>query len=677
MSPSRQRLAAVWFADITGYSALATEDEGSSVELARLFQGLARREIERHGGRVVKFLGDGVFAEFPSAADAVGAALDLRRAYERTVEAGLAEGHALRFGVHLGEVFPLPDGDLHGGGVNVAARLVAEARAGEILASEAVRGALGGRTELRFEERGERVLKGIGPTPTHAVESAAPLGFVEEPRRRRGNLRLWAGLALGTFVLSILLVRAAGLDPSAAWVGLKGVARADAEPVARSIAVLPFADRSPGGYLGPALTDELIERLTRIGDFTVIASGSAGRSAGRTPAEAGRLLGVATILEGGVEDAGGRILVRARLVDARADTVLWEDSFERDSGALGDLRDDIAARVVSALRLEVDPAVATAVPRGEGAAYVHYLQARYHWNRRTEEGIRKSIDLFRRALDEDPAYAPAYAGLASAYLLAGSYAGFSRAESERWARSAAERALELDPGSGEAHAVLGQVAFKRWEWETAEREFRRAIELSPGSATAHHWYALYLADMGRFEEAHAHFDRAERLDPLSLVIVTARSAVYAAAGDYDRGIAQCGKALDLDPAFEPARGNLVELYLMSGRYEEAVAAARASGGAVRADPDGLEAALRRGGPEALLGAFASASEAAGAPAFVLAGFHAAMGDREGALGWLEESYRRREPELAEIRVHPWLGSLREEPRYRRIAEEMGLGTGPS
>ena len=208
---------------------------------------------------------------------------------------------------------------------------------------------------------------------------------------------------------------------------------------------------------------------------------------------------------------------------------------------------------------------------GNAEAYGFYLKGRYYWNKRTTENLRKAMEQFQLATDKDPNYALAYVGLADCYVVLGDYTGTPARETIPHAKAFAERALQLDAGLAEAHATLGFVAEKLWQWETAEEHFKHAIDLNPNYATAHQWYSLSLLEMGRFAEALIEIKRAQELDPISVIISNNVANDYLAFGDLNSSIEQSKKLIDLDPNYPRGHEALASAYLKQHRYPEAIA----------------------------------------------------------------------------------------------------------
>lgn len=314
-------------------------------------------------------------------------------------------------------------------------------------------------------------------------------------------------------------------------------------------------------------------------------------------------------------------------------------------------------------------------------AYELYLEGRYLWNKRSEEGLRRSIDYFQRATDEDQQYAQAYAGLADAYGLLGLLGVEPNREAYSGAKEAALKALRLDDSLAEAHASLGMIAFNyEWDWPQAEREFRRSIALNPNYPVAHDWYALHLAAMGRNQEAIDETLRAEELDPLSFIVNTHVGRVNYLARRYDWAVDAYRKVIDLDPEFERARMRLGMVY----------AAQRDFGGAIREfqearrlsapDPSYLDGLLGyaeglsgdKAGARKLLSELTERSRRQYVPAYSMALVCIGLGDRDSALGWLEHAYGNHSTYMVYIKMDPLLDPLRTDPRFDQLLHKMGF-----
>lgn len=302
-------------------------------------------------------------------------------------------------------------------------------------------------------------------------------------------------------------------------------------------------------------------------------------------------------------------------------------------------------------------AAVRSVPRS-AAAQRYYVMGRHHWNKRSKEGLRKSIALFQKAIDEDPQYAPAFVGLADAYSMLGDHTGQSSGEYRQQAHAAAMQALRIDARLAEAHATLGYLRMRNWEWRTVEHEFRRAIEIDPDYATAHQWYSIFLELQGRSDEAIAEALRAQELDPLSPIINESLGSRLYFARRYDRARQQLRRTIETQPSFQAARETLAMVELQTGRIGDALAAS----------PSGY--AFARSGQTAK--ARAALADLQHQDPVEAARVHLALGERALALQSLERAYAQHADHLVFIKVDPSWDGLRTEPRFEALVRRVGL-----
>ncbi|MGO9274932.1 MAG: TPR end-of-group domain-containing protein [Terriglobia bacterium] len=455
--------------------------------------------------------------------------------------------------------------------------------------------------------------------------------------------------------------------------------------------VLPFEDLSGDSgqeYFADGLTDEIITELghLRPDRLGVIARTSAMqyRHTRKPLRDIARDVGVDYVLEGSVMRAGGGVRVTARLIQSSDQTELWTESYERATLDVLALQRDVVDRIAQSLAIELLPngnasggRAATVNPE----AYEAYLKGRYYWNKRTADGLQKGLGYFQQAIQIDPRYAQAYAGLAESYLVAAGWEGWMVPWQEALpkAREAAKKALELDSSLGSPHASLAYIIWEdELDWRRAEEEFKRAIELDPGYATAHQWYAEFLAAMGRPQEALAESMTARRLDPLSLIINAEVGYVYYYARKYDETIDACRKTLEMDANFPPAHVFLSWAYVQKGLVKQAVEErekALVLQGMDKEKASGFSRAYARGG---LSGARRWALEQMrpGGSEYVsfygAAGLCAGLGERDQAFYWLEECVRRHDTGLRWIKVDPKLDPLRSDPRFDSLLHRLHL-----
>jgi serine/threonine-protein kinase len=349
---------------------------------------------------------------------------------------------------------------------------------------------------------------------------------------------------------------------------------------ARSIAVLPFADLDRNletEILADGLTEELINILANVPRLQVVARTSVFYFKGRDAdvREIADLLGVEAVLEGSVRRSGTRVRVGAQLIDARTGRHLWSDRFDHHREDVFGIQDDIAHAIGGALRTSFageSPTPPTRAYPGSFDTYEHYLEGRYHWNRRTPAGFLKAMECFERVLGEDPEMAVAWSALGLCYSMPTGFSTLNPDETVERALEAAEKALALDPGLAEPHLTLGFVhGAYRYEWDKAEVHFRRALDLEPGMAYAHNLIAAMLLNpTGRVDEADAHFQRALELDPFSPGMIHSVARQDLRHRRYDRAIEGFRASLALDPAYPWSLQGLGEVYILQGRYEEAL-----------------------------------------------------------------------------------------------------------
>ena len=621
-----RRLAAVWFADIVGYTRLAAEDENAALDAIERFQEAVREVVESNRGRLVKFMGDAALVEFPTAASAVAAGMALAGAFGSRL---IAEGRpqvAVRVGIHVGEIAPTPEGDVLGEDVNLASRIHTTAGPGQVVVSEDVARQLNRHRGVVLEPLGERELKGVPELTRLFVARPGGAARIADPRGARE----------------------------------------------RSIAVLPFANLSPdpaNEYFSDGVTEEILTSLAQIEGLKVTSRTSAMRYKGvqRSLPQIGEELGVATILEGSVRRAGNRVRITTQLIDARSDEHLWAERYDRDLEDIFAIQADVADRIVAALRLRLSPVERERLaeaPTRDLRAYQHYLRGVHFWNRRERAAARLAQREYEAAIELDPSYAQPWAGLASLHAMVTDWDPVKARERLGRATEAAERALALDPSLGVAYAALGEIRLRESNWEEAERCFQRAIELGPNHATAHQWYAHYLAAMGRFDEANGEIGRALELDPLSLPVLTEAGNVMLYARRFDEAVARYRAALDLDPTFLPAGFRLADLYQVTGRGEEAIAEWRKFGVTRRPGAEGRDAYFES--------ALALADEK-GAPPVFLASMCSVAGRTDQAFEYLEHGVAILDWTLVSLRVHPLLDALRGDDRFADILSRCKLG----
>lgn len=454
-----------------------------------------------------------------------------------------------------------------------------------------------------------------------------------------------------------------------------------------SIAVLPFTNASNDPnmeYLSDGVTDGIISSLSQLPQLRVMAQSTVFRYKGKAidPQRVGRDLNVRALLLGKVVQQGDNLTISTELVNVADGTQLWGGQYDRKVSDLLAVKQEIAQEIAEKLRLRLTGPEQQRLNRGgtnNNEAYQFYLKGRYYWNKRTGENIKKAIEQFQKAIDQDPNFALAHVGLADSYLLLEDYAGARPSDTIPKARKSVERALQIDDSLAEAHTSLGLVYQYQWLWPDAEREYQRAISLDPNYSTAHHWYGNCLRDTGRFDEAAAQTRRAQDIDPLSLVTSSVLAQTALVTGDVKAAIEQSKRALEIDPNYPSAHNYLGMAYLSQGRNAEAIAElqravdlSQRAGRRLRALGYAYAVAGQRGEALAILKELEQRyanSEASGQD---VAAVYIALGDNDRAFEWLEKDFQAHSGVLAHIRWEPYFNSIRTDARYAGLLRRMGL-----
>ncbi|MGI8746432.1 MAG: tetratricopeptide repeat protein [Bryobacteraceae bacterium] len=510
-------------------------------------------------------------------------------------------------------------------------------------------------------------------------EPSAPTSRVEAPPAAAPNWKVFAagGLIVAVLALSVFFaIRKTSRSAEGHGSELE------------SIAVLPFSDLSPQRdqeYFCDGMADEIIDALTKVGGFRVVArtSSFAFRGKQQDIREIGKKLNVGAVLEGSVRKFGDKLRVTAQLNSVADGYHLWSETYERELKDVFAVQDEISQAIVNTLQAKLtsgrSPVRLNPTPQNL-QAYDLYLKGRYHWQRWRTEGAEKAIESFNQAIAINPSYAPAYAGLADSYTWLGFFSAIPPNDAMPKAKQAAAKALELDDSLAAAHASLGYVkALYDFDWPGAEHEFRRAIQLNPGLSDGHFGYGIvYLAPMGKTREAAREMELARDLDPLSLPTITYLGLAY--AFDRHRGLAvdQYKKALELDPNFEEAHLNLASAYLDQGKFDAFYSELESVPGTTTA----CRTLLSRAMGEAFQGKREEALQEVRKWEHPLqgvyvrptsiAGVYAALGDREQAFHWLDRAREERDGMLAYVNYQGSLRKYHSDPRFKDLVRKLGL-----
>jgi serine/threonine-protein kinase len=537
------------------------------------------------------------------------------------------------------------------------------------------------------EDRYRSARELIVETQRTATASAPVQRVTGTTRAVQRALRQNRGLLITVTAVALLVL---GAFVMGRWHGERpGAAAGGALPLAqvRSIAVLPLENLSGDpkqDYFADGMTEELIGALTKISSLHVISRTSAMQYKGvhKPLPQIARELHVDAVVEGSVtrHEKNGRVRVTAQLIDASTDRSMWSESYERDLGDVFALQDEVARNIATEIRAQLTPVdqqrLASARPV-KSEAHEAYLKGRYYWNKGTDADGLEARKYFEQAIRLDSNYAAAYSGLADYYWNTDQ---LTPRDAVPQAKQYVLKALALDDDLVDAHTTLGSIKFYGdWDWSGADGEFRRAIELGPSNAEAHRMYAVYLAEMGRGGEAQQESQTARTLNPVSPIAVVTSGWAFYYARNYDGAIQQCREALKLDPNYVPAHDCLSSALIGQQAYEGAISEAQVIASAATGDPlrratlgRAFAAAGKKEEARRVLVELAAASRTHYVPPYFFCIIHAALGEKDEALTWLERAYRGRDSYLARIKVDDAYDPLRGDPRFEAVVRKMGL-----
>jgi TolB-like protein len=456
----------------------------------------------------------------------------------------------------------------------------------------------------------------------------------------------------------------------------------------RSLAVLPFENASGDAdteYLSDAITESIINNLSQLPKLRVMARSTVFHYKGREidPLTAGRELNVGSILTGRIVVRGDTLRLGAELVDVGDGSQLWGEQYHRRLSDIFSVQEEVAKEISEKLRLRLTSAERKRLAKRHTEdleAYQFYLKGRYYWNKRSEEDLTTSLVHFQQAINQDPAYALAYAGVADCYHLLAYYTSLPPKEAFPRAKAAVLKALEIDPALAEAHTSLAAIrATFDWDWDGAGAEYKQAMQLNAGYATTHHWHAFYLLMLGRIDDALAAIRRAQGLDPLSLVINADVGWCLYNARQYEQAIEQYRYTLEMELNFSLAHYDLGLAYVQTALFEDAISEferAMALSGRNSEMLAGLGYAYARSGrkEEALgiLGELKLLSQERYLSPSVMAELYMGLDERDQAFVWLEKCYEERSPWLSYLKVEPRFDRLRSDPRFQSLLRRMNF-----
>jgi serine/threonine protein kinase/Tfp pilus assembly protein PilF len=508
---------------------------------------------------------------------------------------------------------------------------------------------------------------GSAATPVPTTGTVAPAN-----RKWRGIAGLAAGVALVLAAAGIFLFRGRGASKEIS-----------------SLAVLPFVNASndPNSeYLSDGLTESLINNLSQIPNLAVMSRSSVFHYKGHEvdPQVVAHDLKVDGVVTGRIVQHADQLIISAELIDARTNHNLWGDQYDRKVSDVLAVQQDITRAISDKLREHLSGEPKKEAAKGNTSdpeAYQLYLKGRYYWEKRTADSLEKSKNYFNQAIEKDPNYALAYAGLADYYDVLPDYAPTSYSETTPKARAAALKALAIDDTLPEAHATLADSYESSWDWADAEREYKRALELNPNYGKAHKVYSLYLSMFGRHHEALAEMKRAVELDPLNLNYIVNLGLTYFAGRQCDLAVEQFKKVIEMDPSFASVHDSLALTYFHMGKYdlwldEWKKAAALSNDKEEAAIADEVAKVYGQSGLHEALVKRVELYKQLAKRRYVDPGFigyqYAKLGDKDQTFAWLEKAYAEKAGSLQNIKIAPDLDPLRTEPRYIDLLKRMGL-----
>ena len=619
----------------------------------------------------------GSLASFNAVSDAVYCAKAIQKACENEPDLNL------RIGIHEGEVVFEGD-DVFGDGVNIASRLEPLAPIGGILVSESVHRNLGNKKNIVSTFLREEQLKNVKePIKIYSVqvEGIEPVVTPELSTTVSAKSMNPRKITFAVAGVSIILLLSYFLY-STFDSGTEPV-KVQETTLDKSIAVLPFANMSNDPeqqYFSDGIMEAVLNNLTKIGELKVISRTSVMqyRNTEKTSPQIGEELGVAFLLEGGVQTVGGKVRINAQLIDAVQDKHVWSENYDRELADIFAIQSEIAQKIASQLKAVLTPQEIEQIDKQRTdnlEAYNSYLMGRYFWNKRTEQSLKTSVEYFEQALAADPEYALAHAGLADAYLILVWRVWLPKDKGLPMAKEHALKALEIDPNLGEAHAILGSIAVLEWQWQEAETELLKAIELNPNYATGRQYYSEYLDIIGQPEEAREQINRALELDPLSLIIHEVSTSMYYNSGELDMALKENLKVLEFDQNRADPYWKMFIFYREQGRDEESFKHLKkfwSLNGSTQKYTEVTEDIYAKTGIDGVIRWWMDelVNNSPNKTIFI-AWHYAILGEKDLALGWLERAFEHSNPHVG-LKGDRTFESLRSEPRFIALLEKMGL-----
>jgi serine/threonine protein kinase/TolB-like protein/Tfp pilus assembly protein PilF len=692
--PTTPEIAHVLFMALVGYSKKMTSFQRQLLQhLNSIVRGTDEfRRAQAQEQLISRATGDGIALVFFGDPEApLRCALQISRALK---------GHPqieLRMGIHSGIVYRdiniAGEMDVTGRGINTARRIMDCGDASHILLSKEIVDHLReiGEWDDQLHDLGEATVRHGGTVHIFNLHTedlgnpAVPQKIDAAQKRLKRPQKKAASTPGENAGRDSLAERKTAIAPA-----LSGSLSRSISGAIDTLAILPLANVSGDPnmeYLSDGVTESIINSLSQLPQLRVMARSMVFRYKGKDvdPQEAGRELGVRAVMIGRVLQLGDTLIVKTELVNVADGTQIWGEQYRRKVSDIFELQEDISREISGKLRLKVtgeDQEKLTRRYTENVDAYQLYLKGRYFWSKRTREGLKKGSEYFKQAIDLDPGYALAYAGLADAYAFLGLHRVIPPPDILPKARAAAIKALEIDNTLSEAHTALAYVkTIYDWDWTGAEEGFKHSLELNPRNASTHSYYANFLAAMGRFEESMSEIKRAQELDPLSPIINVMVAYMAFLKRDYDTTLEQCRKTSEIEPNFFWIYMGVGWAYEEQGMYEKAIPefqkAVELTNG-LMGTLAGLGHALAHTGrtDEALqiIERLKDGSLYGHVVPYDIALVYAGLGDQDESLAWLEKAYEMRFGWLIWTNVEPKWDFLRAHPQFKDLLRRIGLVT---
>jgi len=639
--PVSRQLAAIMFADIVGYTAMMQEDEGAALQVRRKLQKKLEEEVSIHNGRILELRGDGALCSFSSTIESVKAALAVQ------LEMQSLPSVPLRIGIHTGDV--MVEGDnIYGDGVNIASRMESFAIAGSIFISGKAHDDIKNQKDIKTVSLGKYILKN--------VKEQVEIFAISNP-----------GIKI----------------PDAASLEGKGE-----KVVSQHILVLPFINISNDPeqeFFSDGLTEEIISNLSKLRDMRVISRTTSMQYKNTTKdiKTIRNETDTSYILEGSVRKSGSHLRITAQFIDARRDIHMWADTYRGNVQDVFEIQDKVSAKIVEALRMQLTDNEKNSLQKRftvNTEAFQLYLQGRYFWVRRNEVGLKTAARFFEKAIEKDPDYALAWAGLADTYSLMGEFTNISRRELYQKQMNAINKAMAIDDQLAEVHISLAiSLMLNEWDWINSGKEFRIGIELNPNYATGHHWYAEWLLFTGNAAEALSEISLAVELDPVSQGILKDKGIIHYYLGQYDEAIDMAIQTMELDPSFVPVHRLLSLAYQGKGMFDKAIEE-NELWGVLTGNETKTKVALahiyatagKKDEAKKIVNDVVNNYTLSGNDYRGMALIYTALGKKDRAFYWLEKSYEQHEESLCSLKVDSKFESLRSDPQFDAILKKIGL-----